>query len=69
MQAPMDGLSFYSPPKWGCSAEIFATFATENLFPTQVGMFRDPVRTGRGAIAIPHPSGDVPKLTTFRSDD
>ncbi len=51
---------YYSPPKWGCSGDSMTNFSHSSLFPTQVGMFRVTLSTGKVIKPIPHPSGDVP---------
>ena len=50
----------FSPPAWGCSANMTNTIETPDVLPTRVGMFRSKKDTGTLGVSSPHPRGDVP---------
>ena len=50
----------FSPRKWGCSVHRIAVIAVADVFPTQVGMFRESRDYAKFAERFPHASGDVP---------
>ena len=50
----------FSPHTWGCSVVFEISKATKDLFPTHVGMFRDPYQISINTLAFPHTRGDVP---------
>ena len=50
----------FSPRMWGCSVGSVQLAQDGVVFPTHVGMFRTPPRTGRKWRRFPHACGDVP---------
>ena len=51
-----------SPREWGCSGRGCTARDRGPIFPTRVGMFRQPVSTLPSAVYLPHASGDVPGM-------
>ena len=62
---PRDGVTYtgehmYSPHTWGWTAARAAAVGCGAVFPTHVGMDRDPGRHYRAMHRIPHTRGDGP---------
>src|ERR1035438_7402945 len=52
----------YSPPAWGWSGHRLGSACLSRVFPTRVGMVRQPSRLEPAHVRIPHPRGDGPQL-------
>ena len=51
-----------SPPTWGCSEPRGRHVVLSQVFPTHVGVFRDPGIGALRLVCLPHPRGGVPLL-------
>ncbi len=50
----------FSPHAWGCSLRASFGIDSVRVFPTRVGMFREPAIDLTDAASFPHTRGDVP---------
>src|SRR5260221_4202320 len=59
----------FSPHAWGCSACLLLRPSCRHVFPTRVGMFRQPEARYWSGSSFPHTRGDVPLITLSSSCD
>ena len=57
----------FSPRLWGCSAILKHRFVRSGVFPTPVGMFRQPTMATNTTPGFPHACGDVPDTSGGRT--
>ena len=55
-------LTTFSPPAWGWSAYMSLHDRYEEVFPTRVGMVRNPWSRACTTMCFPHPRGDGPDV-------